>query len=56
MNPYTGSLLLLAAAVTQTYGAIYNQVFQLPAYTYDYIVIGGTLPTQYHERKGGAHL
>ena len=47
MNPYTGSLLLLAVAVTvtETYGAIYDQVFQLPEYTWDYIVIGGMLVT-----------
>jgi len=52
MNPYTGSLLLLAVVVTRTYGAIYDQVFQLPAYTYDYVVIGGTLSTPYYERMG----
>ena len=50
MNRYTGSLLLLAIAVTQTYGVVYDQVSQLPTYTYDYIVIGGTLPAPYYQR------
>jgi len=56
MNPYTGSLLLFAVVITQTYGAIYDQAFQLPVYDYDYIVIGGTLPTPYYDWKGGAQL
>jgi len=55
MNLYVRSLLLLAIAVTQAYGAIYDQVSQLPTHTYDYIVVGGTLPTSYHKLRGGAH-
>ena len=47
------SLLLLPVVVTQTYGAIYDQVSQLPTYAYDYIVIGGTLPIPYLELEGG---
>ena len=43
MNLYTKSLLLLAVAIVQSYGAIYDQVSQLPMDTYDYIVVGGTL-------------
>ena len=45
MNLYTKSLLLLAVAIVQSYGAIYDQVSQLPTDTYDYIVVGGTLST-----------
>ena len=56
MNLHTRSLLLLAVAVAQTYGAIYDRVSQLPTYTYDYIIIGGTLPTLRHEPKGLTHV
>ena len=52
MKLYTTSLLLLPVVVTQTYGAIYDQVSQLPTHTYDYIVVGGTLPILYCELKG----
>ena len=41
---YMRSLLFLATAVVQTYGAIYEDVSQLPTYAYDYIIIGGTSP------------
>jgi len=37
------SLLLLLVVVEQTYGAIYDQISQLPTFTYDYIIVGGTL-------------
>jgi len=47
MNLYARSLLPLAVIVTQAYGAIYNQVSQLPTHTYDYIVVGGTSFTTY---------
>jgi len=43
------SLLLLPVVVTQTYGAIYDQVSQLPTYAYDYIVVGGRLSIPYCE-------
>ena len=52
MNLYTRSLLLLAIAVAQTYGAIYDKVFQLPTHSYDYIIVGGALPTRYPEPNG----
>jgi len=39
----TRSLLFLAVAVAQTFGAIYDQVSQLPTHTYDYVIVGGTL-------------
>ena len=55
MNLHTGSLLLLAIAVAQTHGAIYDQVSQLPTYAYDYIIVGGTLPTPRREPKGVTH-
>ena len=55
MNLYTRSLLLLAVAVAQTCGAIYDKVSQLPTHAYDYIIVGGTLPTQYPEPKGRTH-
>ena len=45
MNLYSGSLLLLAVAIVQAYGAIHDQVSQLPTDVYDYIVVGGTFPT-----------
>jgi len=54
-NLSVGSLLLLAVVIEQTYGAIYDQVSQLPTHTYDYIVIGGTLPMPYYELKGRTH-
>ena len=44
MNLYSRSLLLLGAAIVQTYGAIYDQVSQLPTDVYDYIIVGGTFP------------
>ena len=44
MNLYSKSLLLLGVAIAQTYGAIYDQVSQLPTDVYDYIIFGGTLP------------
>ena len=44
MNPYSKSLLLLGVAIAQTYGAIYEQVSQLPTDVYDYIIVGGTFP------------
>jgi len=43
MGLYTKSLVLLAVAVVQTFGAIYEHASQLPSHTYDYIVVGGTL-------------
>ena len=43
MGLYTKSLVLLAVAVAQTIGAIYDQVSQLPTHTYDYVIVGGTL-------------
>ena len=43
MSLSTKSLVLLAVAVAQTLGAIYEEVSQLPTYTYDYIIVGGTL-------------
>ena len=42
MNLPIISLILLALAIAQTHGAIYEQVSQLPTYTYDYIIVGGT--------------
>lgn len=41
MNLLTKSLILLALAIAQTHGAIYEQVSQLPTDTYDYIIVGG---------------
>ena len=41
MNPYSKPLLLLGVAIAQTYGAIYEQVSQLPTDVYDYIIVGG---------------
>ena len=55
MNLHTRSLLLLAVAVAQTYGTIYEDVSQLPTHTFDYVVVGGTSPTPYHELKGRTH-
>ena len=42
MNLHSRSLFLLGAAIIQTYGAIYDQVSQLPTNVYDYIIVGGT--------------
>ena len=56
MNLRMRALLLLPVVATQTYGAIYDQVSQLPSYAYDYIVVGGTFPMPCCELKGGAHL
>ena len=55
MNLYTRSLLLLAVAVAQTYGTIYEDVSQLPTHTFDYIIVGGTFLTLHHELKGQTH-
>jgi len=41
MGLYTKSLVFLAIAVAQTFGAIYDQVSQLPTHTYDYVIVGG---------------
>jgi len=43
MGIYTKSLVLLAVAIAQTSGAIYDQVSQLPTHAYDYVIVGGTL-------------
>ena len=51
MNPYSRSLLLLGVAIAQAYGAIYDQVSQLPTDVYDYIVVGGTFPAPYDQAK-----
>lgn len=56
MNLHTRSLLLLAVAVAQTYGAIYDQVSQLPTYAYDYVIVGGTSPTSCCEPEGRPRL
>ena len=57
MTLYTKSLVLLAVAVAQTFGAIYDQVSQLPTHTYDYVIVGGTshdtIP-QSEDRNSGA--
>ena len=45
------SLLFLAVAIAQTYGAIYDDVSQLPTHTYDYIVVGGTSFAPYMTRS-----
>ena len=42
MNLHARSLLLLAVAIAQAYGAIYENVSQLPTYAFDYIIVGGT--------------
>ena len=44
MNLYTRALLLLAVAVAQTYGSIYEDVSQLSTHTFDYIIVGGASP------------
>lgn len=51
MNLYTKSLLLLAVFVAQAYGAIYDDVSQLPTREYDYIIVGGTPPTPHRNPK-----
>ena len=51
MNLYWRSLLLLGVAIAQTYGAIYDQVSQLPTDVYDYIVVGGTFHILYNQSK-----
>ena len=56
MHPCMRALLLLPVIATQTYGAVYDQVSQLPSYAYDYIVVGGTLPRPCCELKRGTHL
>lgn len=52
MGSCTKSLLFLAVALPQTYGAIYDQASQLPTHAYDYIVVGGNLPGFCYELKG----
>ena len=57
MNLYSRSLLLLAVAIAQTYGEIYDQVSQLPTDVYDYIVVGGSFPILYNvQLKERTHL
>ena len=49
MNLYSRFLLILGVAIAQmAYGAIYNQVSQLPTDVYDYIVVGGMFPILYN--------
>ena len=55
MNLYSRSLLLLGVVIAQTYGAIYNQVSQLPTDIYDYIIVGGSFPTLYNLLKELTH-
>ena len=55
MNLYSRSLLLLAIAIAQTYGEIYDQVSQLPTDVYDYIIVGGSFPISYHQLKERTH-
>ena len=55
MNLYSRSLLLLAIAIAQTYGAIYDQVSQLPTDVYDYIIVGGSFPISYDQLKERTH-
>ena len=51
------SLLLLGIGIAQSYGAIYNQVSQLPTDVYDYIVVGGSFPILYSDQlKERTHL
>jgi precorrin-4 methylase len=45
---YTKSLLFLAVTTVGSYGAIYDQVTQLPTYTYDYIIVGGVSNDEPH--------
>ena len=51
MNLHSRSLLLLAVAIAQTYGAIYDQVSQLPTDVYDYVIVGGTFPHTMNPRN-----
>ena len=44
VNLYLRSLFLLGVVIAQTYGAIYDQVSQLPTDVYDYIIVGGKFP------------
>lgn len=44
MNLHARLSLLLAVAITQAYGAIYENVSQLPTHAFDYIIVGGTSP------------
>ena len=55
MNLPTISLILLALAITQTHGAIYQQVSQLPTYTYDYIIVGGTFYLKCNDKVSCDH-
>ena len=55
MNVHSRFLLLLAVAIVQASGAIYDQVSQLPTHEYDYIIVGGT-QSPYHELKRRTHL
>ena len=41
MHLYTRALLFLAVSTVGSYAAIYEQVSQLPTYTFDYIIVGG---------------
>ena len=51
------SLLLLGISIAQSYGAIYDQVSQLPTDVYDYIVVGGSFPILYNvQLKERTHL
>ena len=51
----TKFLLLLAVAVVQTYGAIYDDVSQLPTHAYDYVIVGGTSHIPQGEPKRRTH-
>ena len=55
MNPYSRSLLILGVAIAQTYGAIYDQVSQLPTDVYDYIIVGGSFAISYDQLKERTH-
>ena len=48
MNLYSRFLLILGVAIGRTYGAIYDQVSQLPTDVYDYIVVGGMFHILYN--------
>ena len=51
------SLLLLGISIAQSYGAIYDQVSQLPTDVYDHIVVGGSFPILYDDQlKERTHL
>ena len=49
MNLLTKSFILLALAIALAHGAIYEKVSQLPTYTYDYIIVGGTSCHKWNE-------